>query len=83
MKQTIEFNTTKTIASLLENDRNFYQTAVNKAYKALKNGQTVQFTCEPEVTGWCFVFVTINATEYQFSKKRIRTSDLQYIFGSN
>jgi hypothetical protein len=82
MKQPITFDSKKLLDTLSESDRNFYATAANRGWAALRAGETVQLAGEYSETGWCLVFITIGGKEYQLTKKQLRTNDLKFYFQS-
>lgn len=80
MKQRIDFNTQKTQAEFQEGSRNYYQKPLNMAWQALKTGKSITLLGEFSDTGWVLLFVEIDGTEHQLTKKQVRSSDLKYMF---
>lgn len=75
------FDTKKTIETLQEGSRNFYVKACDKAWAALREGREVDLLVAYEETGWCMVSLQIGSEVLPLTKKRVRQSDLKYLFG--
>lgn len=81
MKNEVQFSKEVLLNTVSESDRNQYQRPAALCWKALKAGQEVKVLVEFTETGWCLIYLNIEGIEYQLTKKKLRSSDLQYHIG--